>query len=139
MARVDTCQRGSLPGGGGVVLAQAGHDVDQRVDTWKTNGARGQAPPKRGDEEAGNRRSSGPVGSREAVRLTLLPHVHVVHLPVAVLGLADAAVGQRVAGVVGVHSEVEVVAWVSHGELEDREKQRVGVRVQRRVRNLTVQ
>lgn len=56
------------------------------------------------------------------MRLTLLPHVHVVHLPVAVLGLADAAVGQRVAGVVGVHSEVEVVAWVSHGELEDRGK-----------------
>lgn len=28
---------------------------------------------------------------------------------------------------VGVHSEVEVVAWVSHSELEDREKQRVGV------------
>lgn len=76
----------------------------------------------------GNRRSSGPAGSLEAARLTLLPHVHVVHLPVAVLGLADAAVGQRVAGVVGVHSKVEVVAWVSHGELEDREKQRVGVR-----------
>lgn len=84
-------------------------------------------PPKRGDEEVGNQRSSGPAGSHEAVRLTLLPHVHVVHLPVAVLGLADAAVGQRVAGVVGVHSEIEVVAWVSHGELEDREKQRVGV------------
>lgn len=83
--------------------------------------------PKRGDEEVGNRRSSGPAGSREAVQLTLLPHVHVVHLPVTVLGLADAAVGQRVAGVVGVHSEVEVVAWVSHGELEDKEKQRVGV------------
>lgn len=61
------------------------------------------------------------------VRLTLLPHVHVVHLPVTVLGLADAAVGQRVAGVVRVHSEVEVVAWVSHAELENGEKQRAGV------------
>jgi len=55
---------------------------------------------------------------RRAARRTLLPHVHVVDLPVAVLGLPDAAVGERVAGVVGVHAEVEVVAGVSHGQLE---------------------
>lgn len=50
-------------------------------------------PPKRGDEEVGNRQRSGPAGRCEAAQLTLLPHVHVVHLPVTVLGLADAAVG----------------------------------------------
>ena len=51
---------------------------------------------------------------------TLLPHVHVMDLPVAVLGLADAAVGERVAGMVGIHAEVEVVTGVSHGQLEER-------------------
>lgn len=59
------------------------------------------------------RRSCGGGGGSP----TLLPHVHVVDLPVPVLGLADAAVGQRVAGVVGVHAKVEVMAGVSHGEL----------------------
>lgn len=81
-------------------------------------------PPKRGDEEVGNKWSSGPGGSCEAVQLTLFPHVHVVHLPVTVLRLADATVGQRIAGVVRVHSEVEVVAWVSHGELEGKTESR---------------
>lgn len=38
-------------------------------------------------------------------------------LAVAVLWLADPAVGQRVAGVVRVHAEVEVVTRVGHGEL----------------------
>lgn len=37
----------------------------------------------------------------------------MVDLPVAIFGLADAAVGQRVAGVVGIHAEVEVMAGVS--------------------------
>lgn len=50
---------------------------------------------------------------------TFLPHVHVVDLPVAVLWLTDATVGQRVAGVVGVHAEVEVVTGVSHGQLTE--------------------
>lgn len=48
---------------------------------------------------------------------TLLPHVHVVDFSVPVLGLADATVGEGVAGVVGVHAEVEVMAGVRHGEL----------------------
>lgn len=56
-------------------------------------------------------------GHRQQKRLTLLPHVHVVDLSVPVLGLADAAIGQGVAGVVGVHAKVEVMAGVSHGEL----------------------
>lgn len=51
------------------------------------------------------------------VGLTLLPHVHVMDLAVAVLGLADAAIGQRVACVVRVHAEVEVVTWMGHGKL----------------------
>lgn len=55
--------------------------------------------------------------------LTLLPHVHVVDFPVSVLGLADAAVGKGVAGVVGIHAKVEVVTGVSHGELEDGRKE----------------
>lgn len=38
-------------------------------------------------------------------------------LAVTVLWLADPAVGQRVAGVVRVHAEVEVVTRVGHGEL----------------------
>lgn len=41
----------------------------------------------------------------------------MVDLSVPVLGLADATVGQGVAGVVGVHAKVEVVAGVGHGEL----------------------
>lgn len=56
-------------------------------------------------------------GHSEDKWLTLLPHVHVVDFSVPVLGLADAAVGERVAGVVGVHAKVEVVAGVGHGEL----------------------
>lgn len=39
-------------------------------------------------------------------------------LPVPVFGLANTAVGQRVAGVIGIHAEVEVVTGVRHGELE---------------------
>lgn len=54
---------------------------------------------------------------------TLLPHVHVVDLPVPVLGLADATVGEGVAGVVGVHAEVEVMAGVRHGELGGGQRQ----------------
>lgn len=42
----------------------------------------------------------------------------MVDLPVAVLGLADAAVGEGIARMVGIHAEVEVVTRVSHGELE---------------------
>lgn len=49
---------------------------------------------------------------------TLLPHVHVVDLSVPILGLADAAVGQGVTGVVRVHAKVQVVAGVSHGQLK---------------------
>lgn len=41
----------------------------------------------------------------------------MVDLSVPVLGLADATVGEGVAGVVGVHAEVEVMAGVRHGEL----------------------
>lgn len=44
----------------------------------------------------------------------------MVDLTVSVLGLADAAVGQGVAGVIGIHAEVEVVTGVSHGQLEER-------------------
>lgn len=60
--------------------------------------------------------------------LTLLPHVHVMDLAVAVLGLADAAVGQRVAGVVRVHAEVEVVTRVGHSELVGGARERAGER-----------
>lgn len=47
----------------------------------------------------------------------------MVDFPVSVLGLADAAVGEGVAGVVGIHAKVEVVTGVSHGELEDERKE----------------
>lgn len=61
---------------------------------------------------------------REKLKLpTLLPHVHVVDLPVSVLRLADAAVGEGVAGVIGIHAEVEVVTGVSHGELKERRRE----------------
>lgn len=53
--------------------------------------------------------------------LTFLSHVHVVNLPVAVFGLADSAVGQRVAGVVGVHAKVEMVTGMCHGQLRKRQ------------------
>lgn len=49
--------------------------------------------------------------------LTFFPHVHVVDFPVAVFGLTDAAVGQRVTSVIGVHPEVQVMTGVSHGQL----------------------
>lgn len=42
----------------------------------------------------------------------------MVDLPVSVLGLADAAVGEGVACMIGIHAEVEVVTGVGHGELE---------------------
>lgn len=42
----------------------------------------------------------------------------MVDLPVPVLGLADAAVGEGVPGVIRIHAEVEVVTGVSHGELK---------------------
>lgn len=64
-------------------------------------------------------------GHSEDKWLTLLPHVHVVDFSVPVLGLADAAVGERVAGVVGVHAKVEVVAGVGHGELGGGQRQTV--------------
>lgn len=67
------------------------------------------------EEEAESDRNGR--GHVEQKRLTLLPHVHVVDFPVPVLGLADAAVGQGVAGVVGIHAKVEVMAGVGHGEL----------------------
>lgn len=109
---------GGIPGGRGVILAQTGHDVDQRVDTWK--------------EEA---ESGGSWGWSEGQkRLTLLPHVHVVDLPVSVLGLADSAVGQRVAGVVGIHAKVEVMAGVGHGELGGGRGQSQPVRNKQRAR-----
>lgn len=41
----------------------------------------------------------------------------MVDFSVPVLGLADATVGEGVAGVVGVHAEVEVMAGVRHGQL----------------------
>lgn len=44
----------------------------------------------------------------------------MVDLPVPVLRLADAAVGEGVSGVIGIHAEVEVVTGVSHGKLEER-------------------
>lgn len=44
----------------------------------------------------------------------------MVDLPVSILGLADATVGQGVSGVIGIHAEVEVVTRVSHGELGER-------------------
>lgn len=44
----------------------------------------------------------------------------MVDLPVSVLGLADATVGQRVAGMIRIHTKVEVVTGVSHGQLEER-------------------
>lgn len=59
---------------------------------------------------------------------TLLPHVHVVDFSVPVLGLADATVGEGVAGVVGVHAEVEVMAGVRHGELGGGQSQSLGDR-----------
>lgn len=45
----------------------------------------------------------------------------MVNLPVAVLRLTDAAVGEGVAGVIGVHPEVEMMAGVRHGQLEEEE------------------
>lgn len=69
-------------------------------------------PEKQEAESAGSGR--GHIAEKG---LTLLPHVHVVDFPVPVLGLADATVGQGVAGVVGVHAKVEVMAGVGHGEL----------------------
>lgn len=53
----------------------------------------------------------------------------MVDLPVPVFGLADAAVGKRVAGMIRIHAEVEVVAGVSHGQLEERKEggQQTGV------------
>lgn len=47
----------------------------------------------------------------------------MVDLPVSVLRLADAAVGEGVAGVIGIHAKVEVVTGVSHGELEERKRE----------------
>lgn len=44
----------------------------------------------------------------------------MVDFPVPVLRLADATVGEGVAGVIGIHAEVEVVTGVSHGKLEER-------------------
>lgn len=52
----------------------------------------------------------------------------MVDFPVPVLGLADAAVGQGVASVVGVHAKVEVMAGVGHGELGS------GVKVRQRIK-----
>lgn len=49
----------------------------------------------------------------------------MVDLPVSVLGLADATVGKGVAGMIGIHAEVEVVTGVSHGELEGRKRSNV--------------
>lgn len=51
---------------------------------------------------------------------TLLPHVHVVDLPVSVLRLTDATVGKGVASVIRIHPEVEVVTGVCHGQLQER-------------------
>lgn len=51
---------------------------------------------------------------------TFLPHVHVVNFSVPVLGLADATVGKGVAGMIRIHAKVEVVTWMSHGQLENR-------------------
>lgn len=45
----------------------------------------------------------------------------MVDFPVPVLGLPDAAIREGVAGMIGIHAEVEVVAGVSHGQLEERE------------------
>lgn len=53
---------------------------------------------------------------------TLLPHVHVVDLPVPVLRLADATVGEGIASVIWIHAEIEVVAGVSHGKLQEKNK-----------------
>lgn len=44
----------------------------------------------------------------------------MVDFPVPVLRLADATVGEGVAGVIRIHAEVEVVTGVSHGKLEER-------------------
>lgn len=49
--------------------------------------------------------------------LTLLPHVHVMHFPVSVLGLPYAAVGQRVTSVIGIHPKVQMMTGVSHCQL----------------------
>lgn len=51
---------------------------------------------------------------------TFFPHVHMVDLPVAIFGLTDATVGQRVTGVIRVHPEVQVMTRVSHGQLRRR-------------------
>ncbi len=58
-------------------------------------------------------------GIDKKVLHTLLPHVHVVNLSVSILRLADAAIGKRVAGMIRIHAEVEVVTGVSHGKLRE--------------------
>lgn len=53
----------------------------------------------------------------------------MVDLPVSVFGLPDAAVGEGVAGVIGIHAEVEVVTWVSHAELREKDGRRCDVKI----------
>lgn len=60
---------------------------------------------------------------RHAKRPTLLPHVHVVDLPVPVLRLADATVGEGIACVIWIHAKIEVVTGVSHGKLQEKIKE----------------
>lgn len=55
---------------------------------------------------------------------TLLPHVHVMHFPVSVLGLPYAAVGQRVTSVIRIHPEIQMMTGMSHCQLSQKEKQR---------------
>lgn len=43
-----------------------------------------------------------------------------MNFPVPILRLPDTTVGKGVAGMIRIHAKVEVVTWMSHGQLENR-------------------
>lgn len=59
------------------------------------------------------------IVSPQPWRRTFFSHVHVVNLPVSIFGLADATVREGVAGVVRIHTEVEVMTGVRHRQLKE--------------------
>lgn len=49
---------------------------------------------------------------------TFFPHVHVMNFSVSIFGLPNSTVRQRIPGMIRIHSKIQVMARVSHGQLK---------------------
>ena len=49
---------------------------------------------------------------------TFFSHVHVMNFSISIFGLPNSTVRQRIPGMIRIHSKIQVMTWVGHGQLK---------------------